>query len=489
MAAIRAAQLGATVALVEKERIGGTCLNHGCIPTKALVSSAEAYLLAKQAARYGLDIGGRNSEPYINVNFAQMMARKDEVVDTLVTSVIELVKGHKVDIYEGLGTILQLGLVQVKMDGGGSESSIRQPKQYNGRRELNGQSPASRSRRIRDPAVAQLATKKIIIATGSVPARLPIPGLDLPGVLTSRELLALEELPQSLAIVGGGVIGVEFASIFNTLGTRVTVIEMLPHLLPPVDRKLARRFQRMLSAQGVEVKLNAPVEEIGLENGRLQVKFSSAKGEGAVEAEKVLVAVGRWPHTEGLGLGALGIKMDGRRILVNEFMETSVPGIYAIGDVLGTYMLAHVASYEGEVAVENALGHQRAADYRAVPYCVFTAPELAGVGLGEREAKERGLDYQVVRFPFSASGRALAMGETEGQVKMVCEKGSGRVLGLHVMGPRASDLIAEGALAIQLEATAEDVAQTIHAHPTLPEAVMEAAKAAAFGEAIHFRKV
>jgi dihydrolipoamide dehydrogenase len=453
VAAIRAAQLGATVALVEKERIGGTCLNYGCIPTKTLVRSVEAYLLAKQAARYGVDIGGR-----IDVDFPQMMARKDEVVDTLVTSVIELVKGHKIDIYEGLGTILQPGLVQVKT--GGSESSMQ-----------------------------QLTARKIIIATGSVPARLPIPGLDLPGVLTSRDLLALKELPQSLAIVGGGVIGVEFASIFNALGTKVTVVEMLPHLLPPVDRKLARRFQRLLSAQGVEVQLNAPVQEISSANGRLRVRFAGAKGEGAIVADKVLVAVGRWPYTEGLGVGELGIEMDRRRVLVNEFMETSVPDVYAIGDVLGAYMLAHVASYEGEVAVENALGHQRAADYRAVPYCVFTIPELAGVGLGEREAKERGLDYQVVRFPFSASSRALAMGETEGQVKMVCEKGSGRVLGLHIMGPRASDLIAEGALAIQLGATAEDVAQTIHAHPTLPEAVMEAAKAAAFGEAIHFRKV
>lgn len=452
VAAIRAAQLGARVALVEKERIGGTCLNHGCIPSKALVHSVESYLLAKRAMRYGVDVG------HVEVNFAQMMAWKDEVVDTLVTSVIELVKGHKVDIYEGLGTILEPGLVQVEM--GGSESSVQ-----------------------------QLAARKIIIATGSVPARLPIPGLDLPGVLTSRELLALEALPQSLAIVGGGVIGVEFASIFNALGTKVTVIEMLPHLLPPVDRKLARRFQRMLSAQGVEVKLNAPVQEISLGNGRLRVKSAGAKGEGTVEAEKVLLAVGRWPYTEGLGLGELGIKMDGRRILVNEFMESSVPDIYAIGDVLGTYMLAHVASYEAEVAVENALGHRRVADYRAVPYCVFTTPELAGVGLREDEAKEQGLDYQVARFPFSASGRALAMGETEGQVKMVCEKGSGRVLGLHIMGPRASDLIAEGALAIQSGTTAEDLAQTIHAHPTLPEAVMEAAKAAAFGEAIHFRKV
>ncbi len=453
VAAIRAAQLGARVALVEKERIGGTCLNHGCIPTKALVRSVETYLLARQAARYGVDIGGR-----IAVNLSQMMARKDEVVDTLVTSVVELVKGHKVDIYEGVGTILKPGLVQVKVSGDDSGSR-------------------------------QLAAGKIVIATGSVPARLPIPGLDLPGVLTSRELLALEELPQSLAIVGGGVIGVEFASIFNALGTKVTVIEMLPHLLPPVDRRLARRFRRLLSAQGVEVHLNAPVEEISLEDGRLRVKFAGARSEGAVVAEKVLLAVGRRPYTEGLGVDKLGLKMDGQRILVNEFMETGVPGIYAIGDVLGTYMLAHVASYEGEVAVENALGHRRAADYRAVPYCVFTTPELAGVGLKEKEAKEQGLDYQVVRFPFSASGRALTMDETEGQVKMVCEKGSGRVLGLHIMGPRASDLIAEGALAIQLGATAEDIAQTIHAHPTLPETLMEAAKAAAFGEAIHFRKV
>jgi dihydrolipoamide dehydrogenase len=282
------------------------------------------------------------------------------------------------------------------------------------------------------------------------------------------------------------VIGLEFASIFHALGTRVTVLEMLPTLLPTVDGELARRYKNHLQQGGAEVHLRARVEEIRPKGDGLTVRVADS-GE-QIEAEKVLVATGRVPYTEGLGLEELGVQRERGAIVVDEHTATNVPGIYAIGDVTGGVMLAHVASRQGEVAVENMMGHPVAMDYRAVPNCVFTLPEIAGVGLTEEETKQGGLDYQVARFPFSASGRALILGETTGLVKLICESESGKVLGMHIMGPQASDLIAEGALAIQMRATARDIAETIHAHPTLSEAIMEAAKAAAFGEAIHYRR-
>jgi len=310
--------------------------------------------------------------------------------------------------------------------------------------------------------------------------------LDAPGVLTSADVLELEDAPDSLAVIGGGVIGLEFASIFHALGTRVTVLEMLPTLLPTVDGGLARRYKSRLQRGGVEVHLRARVEEIWPKGDGLAVRVADSSEE--VEAEKVLVATGRAPYTEGLGLEELGVQRERGAIVVDERMATNVPGIYAIGDVTGGIMLAHLASRQGEVAVENIMGHAVTMDYRAVPNCVFTLPEIAGVGLTEQEAKAEGLDYQVARFPFAASGRALTIGETTGLVKLICERESGRVLGMHIMGPQASDLIAEGTLAIQMGATARDIAETIHAHPTLSEAIMEAAKAAAFGEAIHYRR-
>jgi dihydrolipoamide dehydrogenase len=446
VAAIRAAQLGAKVALVEKERVGGTCLNRGCIPTKALVRSVEVLQLVEEAPAFGVIV----EEPAFD--FDRIMARKDEIVARLVGGVEGLLKAHQVEVVSGTATIPQTGLVLVRATNG------------------------DRS----------LATKNIIIATGSVPARPPIAGLDAPGVLTSADVLELKEAPDSLAVIGGGVIGLEFAGIFHALGTKVTVLEMLPTLLPTVDGELARRYRSHLRRARVEVHLQARVEDIRPEREGLAVRIADSSEE--VEAEKVLVATGRVPYTEGLGLEELGIKRGRGAIVVDEYMATNVPGVYAIGDVTGGTMLAHLASRQGEVAVENIMGHPVAMDYRAVPNCVFTLPEIAGVGLTEEEAKEQGLDYQVARFPFAASGRALTIGETTGLVKLICEKESDKVLGMHIMGPQASDLIAEGTLAIQMGATARDIAETIHAHPTLAEAVMEAAKAAAFGEAIHYRK-
>jgi len=449
VAAIRAAQLGAKVAVVEKERIGGTCLNRGCIPTKTMVRSTEVYLAAKGADKYGVEVEGR-----VRPNFARIMARKNEVVSTLVEQVIKLMEAHRIDIYHGVGTILKPGLVRVRADSGSQD----------------------------------LSSRKIIIATGSVPAIPPIPGTDLPGVLTTRQLLDLEELPKSLVIIGGSTIGLEFACIFNALGTSVSVVGRRT-FLKRADQSLARRLRPSLVRRGIKVVIGLTFKEIVPADGKLRVVYERKGKEEYVEGEKVLLATGRWPYTEGLGVEELGIKMERRAILVNEYMETNIPGIYAIGDVLGTYMMAHTASYQGEVAVENALGHRRAADYRAVPACIFTSPEIASVGLTEQEAKEKGIDFQVARFPFSASGKAMALGETEGQVRIIHEKGSGKVLGVHIMGPHATDLIAEGVMAIQLGATVKDIAETIHGHPTLSEAVMEAAKAGAFGEAIHYRKI
>ena len=446
VAAIRAAQLGAKVALVEKDRVGGTCLNRGCIPTKALVRSVEALQLVEKAPSFGVIV----EEPAFD--FARIMARKDEIVARLVGGVEGLLEAHKVEVVSGTATIPKPGTVLVR----GADSDN------------------------------ELKAENIIIATGSVPARPPILGLDAPGVLTSADLLELEEVPDSLAVIGGGVIGLELASIFHALGTRVIVLEMLPTLLPTVDRELARRYKSHLQRQGVEVHVRARVEEIRSTQGGLAVRVAGFKIE--VKAEKVLVATGRVPYTEGLGLDELGVKQERGAIVVDEHMATNVLGIYAIGDVTGGAMLAHLASRQGEVAVENILGHPVAMDYRAVPNCVFTLPEIASVGLTEEQARAEGIDYEVARFPFSASGRALTIGETTGLVKLICERGSGKVLGMHIMGPQASDLIAEGALAIQMGATASDIAQTIHAHPTLSEAIMEAAKAAAFGQAIHYRK-
>jgi dihydrolipoamide dehydrogenase len=434
VAAIRAAQLGASVALIERDRIGGVCLNWGCIPTKAMVSSVELLLEIERAEEFGVIV----SEPAFD--FSRMMSRKDEVVERLVSGVETLLEAHKVSVISGEGALVSEGKVTV-----------------------SGKTPR------------EVEARAIVIATGSIPAMPPVPGLDLPGVVTSNEIVTLEEPPENLVIVGGGVVGVEFGTIFSALGSKVTIIEMLPSILTTVDEELARRLHQLLRRQGVDVHTRSPLKEIRQAAGGLEAVYEGPKGEGAIPASLVLMSTGRVPLTEGLNLDGVGVKTEKGAIVVDEHMATNVPGIYAIGDVTGGFMLAHVASHEGEVAVEHALGKGSSIDYRAVPSCVFTIPEVAGVGLMEQEAREQGIAYKKSRFPFSASGRALAMGQTTGLVKMICDRDSGRVLGVHIMGPHATDMIAEGALAIQSGATAEDLARTIHAHPTLPEAVREAA--------------
>jgi dihydrolipoamide dehydrogenase len=444
VAAIHASHLGAKVAVVEKDKLGGTCLNRGCIPTKALTRSVEVLLEARRANDFGIEVNN------IKINFPKIMARKSNVVSQLVSGVEQLMKANKISIYRGTGRILSPHLVKVNDE--------------------------------------EIATRKLIIATGSESTPLPIPGRDLPGVLTTDDILELTELPESLVVIGGSYVGVEFASIFNVLGTKVTIVKRRPLRLEPIDEEIGRRFAQTLPRQGIEVKIGAAVKAIKRNGAVLRVVWDTPQGEQGVEGQMVLMATGRAPYSEGLGLSQLGVKMGGRAIVVNEHLETSIKDVYAIGDVLGKNMLAHVASYEGEVAVENALGHPRQADYHAVPSCIFAQPEIAGVGITEKEANDSGIPYKVSKFPFLACGRAVAMGETTGMVKMICHADNDRVLGMHIMGPHASDLIAEGVLAIQLGVTAEDIVHTIHAHPTLPEAVRETAMGQLDG-AIHFLRM
>jgi dihydrolipoamide dehydrogenase len=439
VAALRAAQLGAKTAVVERDRVGGTCLVRGCIPTKALLQSAEVYTLAKAGGQFGV------ISDKIGVDWTAALERKTGVVDKLVKGVEGLLKAGGVTLVRGTASLAGKGAVDVSGE--------------------------------------RLQAKDIVIATGSAVARIPLKGAEL--TIDSDQILELKEIPGRLAVIGGGVVGMEFAAMFAALGTKVTVLEMLPQVLPMVDADLVAVYTKHLAGLGGDVHINAKVEQVAKRNGGLQVRFSSGGEGGSVDADQVLLAVGRVPYTQGLEAEKAGVKLERGRVVVDEHLHTSADGIWAIGDVIGGIMLAHVASYEGVCAVENIVGHEnRVPDYHAAPNCIYTDPEIAHVGLGEKEAKEKGIDVKVGRFPFTASARALTLGQSEGFVKVVADAGSGRLLGAHIIGPRATDLIAEATLAVQNGLTLEQIDLTIHAHPTLPESLMEAALAAQ-GRAIH----
>ena len=354
VAAIRAAQLGARVALVERERIGGVCLNHGCIPSKALIAAAELLQQARDGARFGL-VGGEGIRP----DFARMQQRKAEVVNTLVGGVERLLRDHVVRLLPGKATLEDPFTIRVAPPAGAEESSFH--------------------------------AGRVILATGSEPSPLPVPGVGLPGVLDSADLLELAQIPAGLVVIGAGVIGMEMAVLFRMLGSQVTVVEMLPGILPPVEPELARRFAATVRQQGIALQTGAQVAEIVQgEDGRLGVVYEGKKGQETAWGDRVLVATGRRPTPGGLDLERLGIARQGRAIAVNAFLETSVPGIYAIGDCTGGALLAHRASYHGEVAAENAAGRRREADEHAIPYAVYTRPELAGVGMTAEQARAAG---------------------------------------------------------------------------------------------------
>lgn len=434
--AIRLAQLGARVAIVEKGKIGGVCLNVGCIPTKALVHSATTYLLAQRASSFGVDVEG------VKLNLEKVMSHKEKTVSTLVDGVKRLLKGAGVDIYQGRAEIPEVGKVQVKMEDGSEEL---------------------------------LETKNIVIATGSSPELPPVSKESIAETISSDEALSLSKVPERLLVIGGGVLGVEFACIWNAFGAKVDMVKRSPLILPPMDEEISQRLMIMLKRKGITVHSGIYVKEIRSEGSEKVLIAETREGERKeFRADLVLVAMGRVPDFGGLNLDALGVKYDRKGIKVSPTMETNVPGIWAIGDVVGKTFLAPVASAEGIVVANNITGHRDEMDYSVIPGCAFSIPECASVGLKEREAREKGLPIKVSKFPFSANGRAQAMGETEGLVKVIAHAETGKILGMHILGPHADDLIHEGALAMKAGLTAEQVADMVHVHPSLSEAVLEA---------------
>ena len=437
VAALRAAQLGARVTLVEQDRIGGVCLNAGCIPTKALLRSAEVYRILQQAESFGLRVKGE-----IAPDWPAIQARKEAIVRQLVGGVEKLLHRAGVRVINGRGWFVAPGTLSVET--------------------VEGSLPIE-------------AARGAVVATGSRPVRLPLPGMDLAGVIDSTGALGLEKLPQRLLIVGGGVIGVEFADVFNALGVEVTVVEMLDRLLPQMDADLGAGLAWTFEQRGIRAHLESCLARVDAGQSGLSATIATPDGQIAAQADQILVAVGRRPNIEGLGLEVAGVRAERTGIKVNSRMETNVPGIYAVGDVTGAMPLAHVAMRGGEVAVENALGRAAELDLKTVPWCVYTTPEVTSVGLTEAKAQEAGYDVVVGRFPLDANGKALTCGETDGFVKVVSEARYGEVLGLHLIAPHASDLIHEGGMALALEATLDELSTVLHGHPTLGEAVREAA--------------
>lgn len=437
VAAIRASQLGAKVALIEKERLGGTCLNWGCIPTKAMIKTASLYKEINEANQYGIKVDS------VSVDYEQVLNRKDEIIKSLGTGIEKLLEKNKVTVYQGVGRVTSVGKVTVTDGQGISE---------------------------------ELSCNKIILATGSSAMVPPIEGVELPGVIDSNTIFNMRSIPDSLVVIGGGVVGLEFASIYSTFGSKVTVVEMMDQVLPGIDPEIPKRMRPILKKNGIDILTKTKVTKIEESDTGIQVLLEGKKGEQTVGCDKVLVAAGRKPNFHGIEAEKLGLAVERGAIVVNEYLETNVSSIYAIGDVTGGAMLAHVASAQGIIAAENAVkGNESEFNNRAIPSCIFTNPEIATVGLDENNAKEQGYEINVSKFPFTASGKALAMGKAVGTVKLISDKDTGRILGGHIMGPHASDLIAEVALAIENNITAEQIAETIHAHPTLAETIMEAA--------------
>lgn len=435
--AIRAAQLGARVVVVEKGSVGGTCLNVGCIPTKVLLSCVGVLEHAKHGADFGVNVSG------YSLDISAMMKRKSTVVNQLVRGVEALLRKNKIRLVQGFGRILDEHTVAV-----GTEQVSE-----------------------------TIRTDKIVIATGSTPALLPLPGLEIgKNVWTSTEALDFAAVPETLLIIGAGAIGLESAYTFAPMGTKALVVEMMPQILPAADTETANALQKGLERVGIEFMLNTTVTRAEDIEGGKRVYIRSGDKEEARDFEKVLVAVGRRVVKDGIGLDEVGVRHDKRKILVNEFMQTNIPNIYAIGDCVGEPMLAHVAWAEAVVAVEHALGMSKnRMRYNAFPACVYTSPECASVGLTEEQARERYADVRIGKFGFNHNGKAMGMGETDGFIKFVSEPRFGQILGVHMVGPHVTDLILQSVLAIRNELTVDEVIATIHPHPTLSEVVQEAA--------------
>jgi dihydrolipoamide dehydrogenase len=447
VAAIKGSQLGLKVALIEKySKLGGTCLHWGCIPTKALLLNAALYEKALNGKEFGILYKD------INLDFRLVRARKDKLVKKLYMGVDFLMKKNKVSVFSGTGRLAAPGTVQVEGE-----------------------------------SAAEISARNIILATGSE-AKL-LPGLELDGrtILTNKEILDLDTVPKSLLIVGAGAVGMEFASIFSRFGTQVTVVEMLPRVLPLEDPEISEEIQKILTRRRIKFMVGARIEELRSQDDNVFAQVVDAQGKtNSLVAEKALIAVGRRPVSNDIGLENLRVATDRGYVTIDRNMQTNVPGIFAIGDIVPTQALAHLAEHEGMLAMQYiASGHGNPINYELVPNCTFCQPEVASVGLTETAAREKGFDVVTSKFPFAALGKATILGENEGFVKLVSEKKYRQILGVHMVGPHVTELIAEAAALISLEATAAEVSHLIHPHPTVSEGIMEAAHALYSGAAIH----
>ena len=444
--AIRASQLGFKVAVVEKENLGGICLNWGCIPTKALLKSAQVFDYLKHASDYGLKVEN------VEKDFGAVIARSRSVAEGMSKGVQFLMKKNKIDVIDGFGKLKPGKKVDVTAA---------------------------------DGKVTEYSANHIIVATGARSRELPNLPQDGKKVIGYRQAMTLPEQPKSMIVVGSGAIGVEFAHFYNAMGTEVTIVEFMPNVVPVEDEDISKQFERSLKKAGINVMTNSSVERIDTSGNGVKAFVKTAKGEEVLEADILLSAVGIKTNIEGIGLEEVGIATDRDKILVNDYYQTNVPGYYAIGDVTPGQALAHVASAEGILCVEKIAGmHVEALDYGNIPGCTYATPEIASVGLTEKAAKEKGYEIKVGKFPFSASGKAKAAGTPDGFVKVIFDAKYGEWLGCHMIGAGVTDMIAEAVVARKLETTGHEILKAVHPHPTMSEAVMEAV-ADAYGEVIH----
>jgi len=450
VAAIRCAQLGLKTAIVEKySTLGGTCLNVGCIPSKALLDSSEHYHNAAHTFEtHGIKLSN------LKVDLKQMITRKDDVVKQNTDGIQYLMKKNKIDVHQGVGSFVDKTTVKVTKDDGTS---------------------------------SDIQGKNIIIATGSKPSTLPFIKIDKDRVITSTETLNLKEIPKHLVVIGGGVIGLELGSVYARLGAKVSVIEFMDSLIPTMDRTMGKELQKSLKKIGFEFFLKHKVTSVESKGKEVTVKAENAKGETIeVKGDYVLVSIGRKPYTDGLNAEAAGVKITDRgQVEVNDHLQTNVPNIYAIGDVVKGAMLAHKAEEEGVFVAETILGQKPHINYNLIPGVVYTWPEVAAVGFTEEQLKEKGIKYKTGKFPFMASGRARASMDTDGLVKVLADAETDEILGVHMIGPRTADMIAEAVVAMEFRASAEDIARMSHAHPTYTEAFKEACLAATDNRALH----
>lgn len=429
-AAIRAAQLGAKVAIIEKNDLGGTCLNKGCIPTKSLIASAYMLDYIRKAKNFGIKVEEKG------IDFASIMARKEKILRQLRHGIKHLLRSYNIEVIKGNAFFVSPFKIKI------------------GDKFFN--------------------VSKTIIATGSTFSEIPGIKIDHKSIITSDDILKINYIPSSLLIIGGGVIGLEFACIFHTFGSKVTIIELLPKILSGEDIEISQTLEKILMAKGIDIKTNTRIDEINYTDKGIEIVLRSISGISKLITEKVLIAAGRKPYIKGLGLENAGIICENNKIIVNRKMETNIKGIYAIGDVTGLPFLAHKACAEGIIAAENAMGKESVVNYKVIPDCVFTLPEVASVGLSEEGAKEKGYKINVGKFPFIASARAITLGETKGFVKIIADKKTDVILGVHVISAHATELITEAALAIKLGCRTSELTRMIHLHPTLSEAIFQA---------------